>query len=73
MNIVSLYKISSTQKKNKIFCKIKFDVVIWGVQEFYIRTRTNSTREILRSESWDIFFDNCWLDDQKLIGTAVYA
>ena len=56
MNDVFLYKITSTQR----------------VQEFYIRTQTNSTREILRSESWGGFFAISFLTKKSFLFEGFY-
>ena len=56
MNDVFLYKIPNTKKKNN-FCKTKYDVVVRKSTGILCKDSDNSTREILRSESWNIFFD----------------
>ena len=56
MNDVFLYKIPNTKKKDN-FCKTKYDVVVRKSTGILYKDSDNSTREILRSESWCIFFD----------------
>ena len=45
------------QRKKNNFCKTKYDVVVRKSTGILYKDSDNSTREILRSESWGIFFD----------------